>query len=270
MACSRKIFLFSGMYPERKFQSACFRHSRSSSTPGPCPWRTKREPLRHGARPAPPGRPWPRHADGNDPLRPCRILSHPSPRGRIGGGGMTAIGYARVSTDEQDARQQQAALRAAGCTRIFTDTASGASRARPALGAALAATGPGDVLVCPRLDRLARSLAHLLDIVETLAARGAGFRSLADPVDTTSAQGRLTLQILGAVAEFERALIRERTRAGMAAARARGARPGNPALACPAGRRALAASREAARTGRLIREAGDLPALLDRLRPATP
>lgn len=183
---------------------------------------------------------------------------------------MAAIGYARVSTGEQDAAQQHAALLAAGCARVFTDTASGAARARPALEAALAATGPGDVLVCLRLDRLARSLAHLLEIVAGLEARGAGFRSLSDPIDTGSAQGRLTLQILGAVAEFERALIRERTRAGMAAARARGARPGNPGLASPEGRRALASAREAALTARLIRAAGPLPALLARLRPATP
>lgn len=183
---------------------------------------------------------------------------------------MALIGYARVSTGEQDAAQQQAALAAAGCGRIFTDTASGAARGRPALESALAAAGPGDVLVCVRLDRLARSLAHLLEIITRLEARGAGLRSLADPIDTTSAQGRLTLQILGAVAEFERALIRERTRAGMAQARARGRRPGNPALGDPAGRRALRLAREAALTRRLIAASGDLIPLLARLRPATP
>lgn len=183
---------------------------------------------------------------------------------------MTLIGYARVSTEEQTARQQETALRAAGCTRVFTETASGAARARPELDRALAACGRGDVLVCARLDRLARSLAHLLAIVAALEARGAGFRSLADPIDTTSAQGRLALQILGAVAEFERALIRERTAAGLARARAEGRRGGNPALATREGRRALARAREHARTERLVAGAGELLPLLARTRPATP
>lgn len=156
---------------------------------------------------------------------------------------MASIGYARVSTGEQDAGQQDRQLRAAGCVTVFTETASGADRGRPALEAALTACGPGDVLICVRLDRLARSLAHLLALIARLEERGAGFRSLSDPIDTTSAQGRFTMQILGAVAEFERALIRERTRAGIAAAKARGARPGNPRLAEPEGQSALAQAR---------------------------
>jgi DNA invertase Pin-like site-specific DNA recombinase len=183
---------------------------------------------------------------------------------------MALIGYARVSTGEQTLAQQAEALRAAGCARLFSETVSGAARSRPELERALAALGPGDVLVCTRLDRLARSLAHLLEIVAGLQARGIGFRSLADPIDTTSAQGRLALQILGAVAEFERALIRERTRAGLAAARARGRRPGNPALAGPEGRRALARARDHARSARLIAGAGELIPLIARTRPATP
>lgn len=143
---------------------------------------------------------------------------------------MTLIGYARVSTDEQDTAAQQDALRAQGCTVIFEDKASGASKERPHLARALERVGKGDTLLVVRIDRLARSLAHLLEIVETLRAKGAYFRSINDPIDTSSAQGMLMTQMLGAFAEFERALIRERTRAGIKAAVARGAKPGNPRM----------------------------------------
>lgn len=143
---------------------------------------------------------------------------------------MTLIGYARVSTDEQDTAAQQDALRSQGCSVIFEDKASGASKERPNLARALERVGKGDTLLVVRIDRLARSLAHLLEIVETLRAKGAFFRSINDPIDTSSAQGMLMTQMLGAFAEFERALIRERTRAGIKAAVARGARPGNPKM----------------------------------------
>lgn len=143
---------------------------------------------------------------------------------------MTLIGYARVSTDEQDTAAQQDALRAQGCSVIFEDKASGASKERPNLARALDRVGKGDTLLVVRIDRLARSLAHLLEIVETLRGKGAFFRSINDPIDTSSAQGMLMIQMLGAFAEFERALIRERTRAGLKAAVARGARPGNPKM----------------------------------------
>jgi DNA invertase Pin-like site-specific DNA recombinase len=183
---------------------------------------------------------------------------------------MALIGYARVSTEDQTDDPQTAALRDAGCARVFRDTASGAARQRPELGRAMAALGRGDVLVVVRLDRLARSLSHLLELVEDLERRGVGFRSLGDPIDTTSAQGRLTLQILGAVAEFERQLIRERTRAGLAAARARGRRGGNPALAGrdPEGLAKLAAARDLARAEHVLDAAGDIANLVARLRPA--
>ena len=141
---------------------------------------------------------------------------------------MALIGYARVSTDEQTTDPQIDALKAAGCQTILREHGSGGDRARPELKRALERCGRGDVLVVVRIDRLARSLSHLLEIIETLDARGAGFRSLGDPIDTTSPQGRFTLQILGAVAEFERALIRERTKAGLKAARERGRIGGNP------------------------------------------
>ena len=140
------------------------------------------------------------------------------------------IGYARVSTEDQDNAAQLDALRAAGCAPIFEDKASGASRERPQLQKAIARVGQGDTLIVMRIDRLARSLSHLLEIIETLRAKSAGFRSLTDPIDTTSAQGMLMTQMLGAFAEFERALIRERTKAGIKAAVARGAKPGNPKM----------------------------------------
>ncbi|WDA35034.1 recombinase family protein [Sphingobium sp. YC-XJ3] len=143
---------------------------------------------------------------------------------------MALIGYARVSTDEQDTAAQLSALRAEGCTVILEDKASGGSRDRPNLARALARVGHGDTLLVVRIDRLARSLSHLLEIVETLRGKGAYFRSINDPIDTSSAQGMLMTQMLGAFAEFERALIRERTRAGLKAAVARGAKPGNPKM----------------------------------------
>lgn len=143
---------------------------------------------------------------------------------------MALIGYARVSTDEQDTAGQLDELRRAGCVTILEDRASGGSRSRPSLVRALAAVGQGDTLVVVRIDRLARSLSHLLEIVETLRGKGAYFRSINDPIDTGSPQGMLMTQMLGAFAEFERALIRERTRAGLKAAVARGAKPGNPKM----------------------------------------
>lgn len=143
---------------------------------------------------------------------------------------MALIGYARVSTDEQDTAAQHDALRGEGCTIILEDKASGGSRDRPNLTRALDRVGQGDTLLVVRIDRLARSLSHLLEIVETLRGKGAYFRSINDPIDTSSAQGMLMTQMLGAFAEFERALIRERTRAGLKAAVARGAKPGNPKM----------------------------------------
>jgi len=158
---------------------------------------------------------------------------------------MPLIGYARISTEDQTTEQQVTALRAAGCARVVREVGSGASRARPELARLLAGLRPGDVLAVVRIDRLARSLQHLLEVIDGLARRGVGFRSLADPIDTTSPQGRLTLQILGAVAEFERALIAERTRAGLARAAAAGRRGGNPGLMrrAPLARAAVGAAR---------------------------
>jgi len=138
------------------------------------------------------------------------------------------IGYARVSTHEQRLDLQQDALHHVGCEQVFSDTASGAKSARPGLVAALEACRAGDVLVVWKLDRLGRSLAHLVETVQVLAARGIGFRSLQEQLDTTTSGGRLIFHIFASLAEFERDLIRERTHAGLAAARARGRKGGRP------------------------------------------
>jgi DNA invertase Pin-like site-specific DNA recombinase len=138
------------------------------------------------------------------------------------------IGYARVSTTEQKLDLQQGALKAAGCERSFTDTASGAKAARPGLAAALQECRPGDTLVVWKLDRLGRSLPHLVETVRELAARGVGFRSLQESLDTNTSTGNLIFHIFAALAEFERDLIRERTNAGLMAARARGRKGGRP------------------------------------------
>ena len=140
------------------------------------------------------------------------------------------VGYARVSTVDQRPELQLDALRQAGCERIFVEKASGAQRDRPELKAALHYTrdGTGDVLVVWKLDRLARSLRQLIETVEDLDRRKVGLRSLMEAIDTASAGGRLTFHIFGAMAEFERSIIRERTRAGLDAARARGRKGGRP------------------------------------------
>jgi DNA invertase Pin-like site-specific DNA recombinase len=138
--------------------------------------------------------------------------------------------YARVSTDEQTTDPQLAELERAGAQIVYQDVASGASRKRPELARLLAEIRAGDTLLVVRLDRLARSLAHLLEIVDTLQQRGCFFRSLSDNLDTTTAQGRMLLGFLGTISEFERSLIAERTRAGLASARAQGRVGGNPRL----------------------------------------
>ncbi|WP_374636053.1 recombinase family protein [Paracoccus sp. (in: a-proteobacteria)] len=138
------------------------------------------------------------------------------------------IGYARVSSQDQTPDLQLDALRAAGCKRIFVETASGAQRDRPELGAALDYLRAGDTLVIWKLDRLARSVKQLIETVEGLEARGIGLRSLTETIDTTTAGGKLVFHIFGALAEFERAIIGERTRAGLEAAKARGRRGGRP------------------------------------------
>lgn len=138
------------------------------------------------------------------------------------------VGYARVSTQEQDTSLQRVALEKAGCERIFEEKASGAQRERPQLIAALGYMRRGDRLVVWKLDRLARSLKQLIETVEDLEARGIGFMSLTETIDTGSPGGRLIFQVFGALAEFERGLIRERTLAGLASARSKGRVGGRP------------------------------------------
>ena len=138
------------------------------------------------------------------------------------------VGYARVSTIEQDSSLQTDALKAAGCEKIFQDKVSGAKIERPGLNDAMEFMRRGDSLVVWRLDRLGRSLQHLLETVSLLEKEGIGFRSLQESIDTTTSGGRLIFHIFGALAEFERNLIRERTIAGLQAARARGRLGGRP------------------------------------------
>jgi len=138
------------------------------------------------------------------------------------------IGYARVSTDDQNLDLQRDALNKAGCEQIFTDTVSGTKARRPGLEDALSHLRAGDTLVVWRLDRLGRSLRHLIDTVTDLEVRGVGFKSLQESIDTTTSGGKLVFHIFGALAEFEREIIRERTQAGLQAARARGKLGGRP------------------------------------------
>lgn len=141
-----------------------------------------------------------------------------------------ALGYARVSTGEQDASLQHDALTAAGCYRVFTDTASGSLESRPELNKVLDQLRPGDTLVVWRLDRLGRSIRHLIDQLAALQEQGVEFRSLQENIDTSSSGGRLVFHLFASLAEFERDLIRERTNAGLKAARARGRTGGRPPL----------------------------------------
>jgi DNA invertase Pin-like site-specific DNA recombinase len=136
------------------------------------------------------------------------------------------IGYARISTDDQHLDLQRDALAKAGCERVFEDTASGAKAERTGLTALLASLRRGDTVVIWRLDRLGRSLKDLIYLVERLDAAGVGLRSLQESIDTASIGGRLVFHLFGALAEFERNLIRERTQAGLSAARARGHKGG--------------------------------------------
>ena len=138
------------------------------------------------------------------------------------------LGYARVSTTDQQPQLQVDALQRAGCYQVFNETASGARADRPTLAQVLDQLRPGDTLVVWKLDRLGRSLRHLVDTITELAERGVGFRSLQEAIDTTTPGGKLVFHVFAALAEFERDLIRERTSAGLAAARSRGRQGGRP------------------------------------------
>jgi DNA invertase Pin-like site-specific DNA recombinase len=143
------------------------------------------------------------------------------------------IGYARVSTSDQTLDLQKDALKQAGCAKIFTDTASGAKAERIGLDEALNYVRTGDTLVVWRLDRLGRSLPHLIETIKGLNDRKIGFKSITEAIDTTTSGGKLIFHIFGALAEFERDIIRERTQAGLTAARARGRKGGRPKALTP-------------------------------------
>jgi DNA invertase Pin-like site-specific DNA recombinase len=147
---------------------------------------------------------------------------------------MPLYGYARVSTRDQDLAAQDAELMAAGCAKVFKEKVSGAKTDRPELAKVIRRLEPGDVLVVTRLDRLARSTRDLLNVLDEIGKRGAGFRSLKDTwADTTTPHGRLMLTVLGGLAEFERELIRARTGEGRARAKARGVKFGRPRKLTP-------------------------------------
>jgi DNA invertase Pin-like site-specific DNA recombinase len=157
-------------------------------------------------------------------------------------GDTVKIGYARVSTQEQHFDLQLDALHRAGCEKIYQEQVSGAKMARPELDRALEQLRAGDTLIVWKLDRLGRSLPHLIDVVTALLAKGVGLKSLHDPIDTTTAQGRFIFNVFASLAEFERDLIRERTQAGLQAARARGRTGGRPkGLSAEAEEKAMAA-----------------------------
>ncbi len=143
------------------------------------------------------------------------------------------IGYARVSTHDQTLTLQRDALEKAGCEQIFTDQVSGTKTERKGLSEALSHLREGDILVVWRLDRLGRSLRHLIDTITALDERGVGFKSLQENIDTTTSGGKLVFHIFGALAEFEREIIRERTQAGLASARSRGRIGGRPKTLTP-------------------------------------
>lgn len=147
------------------------------------------------------------------------------------------IGYARISTDDQNLALQHDALTAAGCEKIYEDRISGVGAERPGLTLALEVARAGDTLIVWRLDRLGRSLKDLITLAERLEQRQVGLKSLKETLDTTSSGGRLIFHMFGALAEFERDLIRERTQAGLSAARARGRLGGRPKLLTPEKRR---------------------------------
>lgn len=165
---------------------------------------------------------------------------------------MARIGYARISTTEQSLTLQRDALAEAGCCTLFEDRASGAKEDRPGLGDALDYLRAGDTLVVWKLDRLGRSMPHLIETIQTLSAKGVGFLSLTEGVDTTTPGGTLVFHLFGALAQFERDLIRERTSAGLKAAAARGSKGGRRPVITP---ERLARARAHIAAGLNVREA---------------
>ncbi len=162
-----------------------------------------------------------------------RTRSHDDGKTDTSGRLVALIGYARVSTPDQKLSLQHDALERAGCERVFDDQASGARTDRPGLAEALTYLRAGDTLVVWKLDRLGRSMSHLIEKIGELASRGIGFRSLTENIDTTTPGGMLVFNIFGSLAQFERDLIRERTQAGLRAARERGSKGGRRPVVTP-------------------------------------
>lgn len=165
---------------------------------------------------------------------------------------MTDIGYARVSTGDQDTALQLDALKKAGCEKLFEDKASGMKTDRPGLADAIRYARDGDTLTVWKLDRLGRSMKHLIEIITELEVKGVGFRSITENIDTTTSGGRLVFHLFGALAQFERDLIRERTKAGLQAAEQRGRRGGRQAVVTP---EKLTKARQHLAAGLNVREA---------------
>src|SRR3954447_1339607 len=182
------------------------------------------------------------------------------------------IGYARVSTEDQGTDLQVDELRAAGCAVVLEEHASGADRSRLVLARLLREIQPGETLVVVRLDRLARSVSHLLAVIQQLEEAGGDFRSLRDSIDTSTPQGMFSLQVLGAVAQLERALIAERTKAGLQAARRRGRVGGNPGLrsGAPEAIRKLRASRDTTYLNDILAQLDSWLPTVRRMRPEQP
>jgi len=161
------------------------------------------------------------------------------------------VGYARVSTRDQTVALQVNALKKAGCAEVFTEVVSGAATERPILTQLLDEVRPGDILVVWKLDRLGRSLKHLIETVNLLLQRNVGLKSLNDPIDTTTSQGRALFSLFASLAEFERDIVRERTQIGLAAARARGRKGGRPKGLPPEAQSTACAAEKLYREGRL-------------------
>jgi DNA invertase Pin-like site-specific DNA recombinase len=180
--------------------------------------------------------------------------------------------YARVSTDAQDLDPQTDELRKDGFNVLIVEKASGASRTRPELARLVREMKAGDILKVVRIDRLARSVSHLLEVIETLEKKGAHFRSLRDPIDTTTPQGMFSLQVLGAVAQLERALIADRSKAGLASARARGRVGGNPGVRAgdPAAIAKIVKSMDETYVTRLIDGMEEFMPTVRKMRPTRP
>lgn len=184
----------------------------------------------------------------------------------------TVYAYARVSTEGQDLDPQTDELRKDGFDVLVVEKASGASRTRPELGRLVRQMRAGDVLKVVRIDRLARSVSHLLEVIETLERKGAHFRSLRDPIDTTTPQGMFSLQVLGAVAQLERALIADRSKAGLRSARARGRVGGNPGVKAgdPDAIAKIVRARDETYATRLVDSMETFMPTVRKLRPARP